>query len=168
MNMPISRTIQAYLEQHRVPYEIISHRHAVTSADTAKAAMVSPCEMAKPVILGDARGYLMAVVPGDDHVDIEHVSQRLNRRLRLVAEGTLALLFSDCELGAIPPLGRAYGIETIVDDRVLAQDHVCFMAGDHDALVRVDAESFHRLIQGAGHAPIGSTPPTSTQPGASR
>ena len=162
--MPIARTIQAYLEQHRVSYEVISHPHAVTSIETAKAAAVSPCEIAKPVILGDARGYVMAVVPGDDHVDIEQLSRRLHRRLHLVPEGTLGLLFSDCELGAIPPLGRAYGIETIVDDRVLAQNHVCFMAGDHDALVRVDADAFHQLIQGVGHAPIGSMPTTPQRP----
>lgn len=159
--MPIAPTVQAYLEQHRVAYEIISHRHAVTSVETAKAAAVSPCQIAKPVVLGDARGYVMAVVPGDEHVDIDHLSQRLRRRLRLVAEGTLGFLFRDCELGAIPPLGRAYGIETIVDDRVLAQDHVCFMAGDHDALVRVDADAFHQLTHGMGHAPIGDASPSS-------
>jgi len=164
--MPIARTIQAFLEQHRAQYEIISHRHAETSTDTAKAATVSPCQIAKPVILGDARGYVMAVVPGDEHVDLDQLSQRLKRRLRLVAEGTLALLFSDCELGAIPPLGRAYGIDTIVDDRVLAQDHVCFMAGNHDALVRVDADTFRSLIHDAGHAPIARAAPLpSAHPG---
>ncbi|OGI64253.1 MAG: hypothetical protein A2W18_08990 [Candidatus Muproteobacteria bacterium RBG_16_60_9] len=157
--MPIARTVEVYLEQNRVPYEIISHRHTLTSSDTAKAAAVSPRQIAKSVILGDARGHLMAVVPGDDHVDVDQLSGRLGRQLRLVPENTLAQLFSDCERGAIPPLGRAYGIDTIVDDRVLVQDHVCFTAGDHDALVRVDNESFRLLIKGAGHAPIGRATP---------
>lgn len=161
--MTIAKTVVGCLERHRVPYEIISHPRSMTSSDTAKAASVSPCQIAKPVILGDEQGYMMAVVPGDAQVDVAEISRRLGRRLRLVDEGTLAHLFTDCELGAIPPLGPAYGVDTLVDDRVLGEAHVCFVAGDHDELVCVDGEAFRLLIQGARHAPIGCATPTGVE-----
>jgi Ala-tRNA(Pro) deacylase len=151
----IATTVVSSLERHGIPYDVISHPHALRSGDTAKAAAVAPNEIAKPVILADDQGYVMAVVPGDDHVDVDRLSRLLGRRLRLVNEGTLAHLFTDCELGAIPPLGPAYGVATVVDDRVFAPAHVCFVAGDHDELVRVDQASFRLLIEGAHHAPIG-------------
>lgn len=156
IGMTIARTVVSSLEQHGVPYDVISHPHSLRSSDTAKAASVPPGEIAKPVILADDQGYVMAVVPGDDHVDLNRVSHLLGRHLRVVNEGTLAHLFTDCELGAIPPLGPAYGLATVVDDRVLATAHVCFVAGDHDELVRVDQASFRLLIDGARHAPIGT------------
>ena len=157
--MSIAKTVESCLEQHRIAYDVISHAHAISSGDTAKAAAVLPCQIAKPVILGDEQGYVMAVVPGDRHVDVDQLSHQLGRRLRLVDEGTFAHLFTDCELGAIPPLGPAYGVDTIIDDRLLEQAQVCFVAGDHDELVRVDQESFRTLIAGARQAPIGCTTP---------
>lgn len=157
--MPIARTVESCLERRRIPYEIISHPHSITASATAKAAAVLPSQIAKPVILADEQGYLMAVVSADSYVDVGQLARRLGRRLRLVNEGTFGHLFTDCELGAIPPLGAAYGIETIVDDRVLEQPHVCFVAGDHDELVRVDRESFRQLLEGARHAPIGCAAP---------
>lgn len=156
--MSIARTVESCLERHRIPYEIICHPHSLTSDETARVATVSPHQIAKPVILADEQGYLMAVVPGDYHVDVDELSHRLGRHLQLVDEGTFAHLFNDCELGAVPPLGPAYGVETIIDDRVLDQTQVCFVAGDHDKLVRVDASAFRLLIAGARHAPIGRAP----------
>jgi Ala-tRNA(Pro) deacylase len=155
IRMTIAKTVVSSLERHGIPYDVISHPHSLRSGDTAKAAAVAPAEIAKPVILADDQGYVMAVVPGDDHVDVDRLSHLLGRRLRLVNEGTLAHLFTDCELGAIPPLGPAYGLATVVADHVLDAAHVCFVAGDHDELVRVDQASFRLLIEGARHAPIG-------------
>jgi Ala-tRNA(Pro) deacylase len=157
--MPIARTVESCLERHRVPYEIISHPHSTTSGETARVATVSPHQIAKSVILGDEQGYLMAVVPGDCQVDVDELSHRLGRRLRLVNEATFAHLFNDCELGAVPPLGPAYGVETIIDDRLLDEAQICFVAGDHDELVRVEREAFRRLTDGARHALIGRTAP---------
>lgn len=156
--MSIARTVESCLERHRIPYEIICHPHSLTSDETARVATVSPHQIAKPVILGDEQGYLMAVVPGDYHVDVDELSHRLGRDFRLVDESTLAHLFNDCELGAVPPLGPAYGVETIVDDRVLEQTQVCFVAGDHDKLVRVEGTAFRLLTAGAHRASIGRAP----------
>ncbi len=147
--MGIARTVESCLERNNVAYDIISHRPSTTSRETAAAATVLPCQIAKPVILGDSRGYVMVVVPGDRHVEVEKVSHQLNRRLRLAAETDLAHLFRDCEARAIPPLGPSYGIETILDDRLLEQNEICFVSGDHDELIRVNREVFLTLLQGA-------------------
>jgi Ala-tRNA(Pro) deacylase len=91
----------------------------------------------------------MVVVPGDCHVDVDKVGQQLHRRLHLATEADFAHLFRDCEARAIPPLGPCYGIETIVDDRLLQQNEICFVSGDHDELIRVDREVFLTLVTGA-------------------
>lgn len=153
--MSIAKTVESCLERHRVAYDVISHPRTQSSDATAKAVTVARRQIAKAVMLGDEQGYLMAVVPGDAHVDVERLSDRLGRRLRLVEQSTFAHLFTDCEFGAVPPLGPAYGIETIIDDRVLAQGRVCFVGGDHDELICVDREAFRLLTAGAHHATLG-------------
>lgn len=161
--MPLARTVLSCLERLRIPYDIISHPHSIPTRATAEAAAVPASQIAKPVILGDEQGYLMVVIPGDRQVDIEALSRRLGRRLQLVHEDTFAHLFTDCELGAVPPLGSAYGVETLVDDRVLAQEHVCFVGGDHDELVRVTGDAFRLLIRDAPHAPLTADIPSGAQ-----
>lgn len=156
--MPLARTVESYLARQYLPYAVISHVRSLSSRETARAATVPLASVAKAVVLGDERGFIMAVVPGDMQVDVSALSYALSRQLEVVSETHLAGLFEDCQLGAIPPLGPAYGIETIVDERLLQLDTICFVAGDHDELVCVDREVFLRLINGARLGAIGCCP----------
>ncbi len=61
-------------------------------------------------------------------------------------ESELAGLFPDCEVGAIPPIGSAYGLRTLVDSRLRKEPEVYFEAGDHESLIKVSAETFRALM----------------------
>jgi len=152
--MTMAKTVEGCLERHYLPYSVIFHSRALCSRDTAQAAAVPAERIAKAVLLADANGYVMAVVPGDSHVVVDVISRDLQRDLHLVNETRLQSLFADCEAGAIPPLGPAYGIETVVDDRVLDLAEVYFVAGDHAELVRVDRNAFLLLLKDAKHGRI--------------
>ena len=78
-------------------------------------------------------------------------SRRLGRSLEIVPENRVAPLFKDCDIGAIPPLGTAYGMETILDDSLVGQPEIYFEAGDHEELIRVGGEEFLRLLGEARH-----------------
>ena len=47
----------------------------------------------------------------------------------------MAELFPDCEVGAEPPIGRLYGMTTLMDESLTADDHVTFQAGTHSDAV---------------------------------
>jgi Ala-tRNA(Pro) deacylase len=70
-------------------------------------------------------------------------------QLGLATESELVGLFKDCEIGAIPPIGPAYGIETVVDDSLLQENDVYFEAGDHEELIHVSGKQFRDLVAGA-------------------
>ena len=106
----------------------------------------------KSVILEDEHGFLMAVVPADCKVRVHDLDRQLHRHLRLATEEELARLFDDCERGAVPPLGVAYGMETVVDDRVESAAEVYFEGGDHQALIRMRGAQFTDLLKDAGHS----------------
>jgi Ala-tRNA(Pro) deacylase len=67
----------------------------------------------------------------------------------LATEQELVSLFPDCEGGAIPPLGSAYRLKTLVDSSLLEQPEVFFESGDHEHLVKVTGEQFSRLLRDA-------------------
>jgi len=72
-----------------------------------------------------------------------------SRDLHLATEDEIAELFDDCQLGAVPPLGPAYGIETLLDESLTSLADVYFEAGDHVQLVHLSGEDFQALLSGA-------------------
>ena len=149
--MAIAITLQQYLDKSGIEYDVLSHGHTETSLDTAQTTHIPPEQVAKSVILEDEDGYLMAVIPASHHIELGQLSRQLARRLGLATEDELADLFSDCDLGAIPPIGEAYHMEVVMDDNLENCHDVYFEAGDHTDLVHVHGAAFLQLMQHARH-----------------
>ena len=75
--------------------------------------------------------------------------QQFGHAVVLASEAELADLFPDCETGAVPPLGTAWGVDTFVDESLLAEAEVYFEAGDHESVVRVSGDQFEKLLENA-------------------
>jgi Ala-tRNA(Pro) deacylase len=66
---------------------------------------------------------------------------------QLVAEQKFMSLFGDCEPGAEPPIGSIFGIPTVADDTLLAQEQLTFQAGTHQDAVTISKDDYVRLAQ---------------------
>lgn len=150
--MAIASTLSDYLAEHDVAYDILTHPHTSSSGESAKVSHIPGTRLAKSVILEDDQGYVMVVVPSSQRVDLGELHRQLNRNLGLATESELVRLFNDCEIGALPAIGPAYGMETLVDDTLTEQPDIYFEAGDHEQLIHVSAEVFEALLGDAiGH-----------------
>lgn len=149
--MAIATRVADYLAEQDVDYEVIDHPHSACSAESAQLAHVPGDRIAKSVVLGDDRGYLLAVLPASCKLDLSEVHRQTNRDLGLVTEYELDALFDDCEPGAVPPLGNIYDLDTIVDENLVEQSDIYFEAGDHERLIHVSAETFENLLGEARH-----------------
>jgi Ala-tRNA(Pro) deacylase len=137
------------MTKHHVAYKAIPHRRTASSTETAAAAHVPGDRLAKSVILADEKGFMMAVLPATHHIDLGVLKRQLHRSVGLATEHELRELFLDCEPGAIPPVGAAYGLETVIDDSLCTQGDVYFECGDHEELIQVSGEQFQELIAGS-------------------
>jgi Ala-tRNA(Pro) deacylase len=135
--MPVAATLKAYLDQRGVTYDVVTHPPAGSSLRTAEAAHIPGHRLAKAVVVGDEQGHLVVVVPSTHQVDLGGLHRQLGRRLGLATESELAGLFPDCEPGAVPAVGAAYGIETCWDSVLLAEPELYLEGGDHQTLVRL-------------------------------
>ncbi len=149
--MAIAASLQRCLIRNGIRYDVVSHTPTSNSMETAQAAHVPGDRLAKSVVLRDEDGYLMAVLPATHRLELGRLYHQLKRPLGLATERELAPLFKDCEAGAIPPVGSAYGMAVIVDDSLMEQPEVYFEGGDHCEVVKVDSKDFYRLVGGAAH-----------------
>ncbi len=154
--MGIPATIREYLDLRDADYRVDIHPHSESSMRTAEAAHISGDRIAKGVLLKDEDGYLLAVLPASYSVRIGVLQDLLERPVELAPEMDLAVVFPDCEVGAVPALGPAYDIPTVVDDSLVSLAEVYFEAGDHEELIRTTGAAFGDLLDEAQHLSFGA------------
>lgn len=154
--MALAQTLESYLSERGVRYTVEQHSLSMTSLDTARNACIDEESLAKSVVLEDDRGYVLAVLPASRRLEIGRVRKKLGRPLHFSRESEMVRLFPDCALGAIPPLGAAYGLPTVIDSNFEDRDEVFFEGGDHETLVRMDGGEFLGLLATASVAEIAS------------
>lgn len=152
--MSIAYKLQDYIADRHLAWEAVTHRQSDTSLEAAQLAHVPPERIAKAVVLKGHSGYLMAVIPASDHLDVKELGEALADELTLVPERTLTGLFGDCAPGAVPPVGAAYGICTLWDESLGGWPDVYFEGGDHQTLVHMSGPEFESLMRkGAARLP---------------
>ncbi|GAB2894709.1 aminoacyl-tRNA deacylase [Microbulbifer echini] len=153
--MTIAARLSQYLNDQSVDYHLIQHPHTRTSRESAHAAHVREDQLAKAILLRDKEGFVMAVIPASSSLDLRAVHMETGRNgLTMVAENELGSVFPDCELGALPPIGQAYGITTLLDSGLSHCETIFFEAGDHEELVEMNGPQFNKLFAGCRSADL--------------
>ena len=152
--MGVAITLKDYLTNHNIDYTELTHEHSATALESASATHVAGDLVVKAVLLSDGTEYLLAALPADRRLEINRLCDFLEQDYELASEDEIADVFSDCEVGAIPPTGEAYGLRTIWDDALSKPDGVYLEAGDHETLIRVGKDDFLRLMGDASHTTI--------------
>ena len=144
--MAVAKKLQSYLDNHGIDYEVLPHPHSHSSMETAEVAHIPGAHLAKAVIVNDDDSYLMVVIPSTEHVALGVLHKQLNRQVGLATEAELKGLFPDCEIGAIPALGDAYGVKTLWDSALAEAPDIYFEGGDHENVVRISRDGLQPLL----------------------
>jgi Ala-tRNA(Pro) deacylase len=152
--MGIALTLQQYLDDRHVDYEVTTHKHTSCSSQTVLASHVPGDALAKAVVLTREGGFVVAVVPASCKVELDAVERMLHCPVRIAGEEEIDGLFPDCEAGAVPPIVAAYALDAIVDDRLEQQPEIYLEGGDHRSLIHVHGDRFRDLMRDAPHGAI--------------
>lgn len=152
--MAYAMTVENFLGRHHLPYEMVSHAPTDSSLDSARAAHVPPERVAKGVLLNAHGKYVLAVTRADCHLNLGELRRELQADVELATREDLEKVFDDCVLGAVPPLGPAYGIESIWDDELVNAPDLYFELGDHAHLVHMSTRDFLALLGNERHGSI--------------
>ncbi|MCA6105769.1 aminoacyl-tRNA deacylase [Bradyrhizobium cenepequi] len=149
--MSIAPTLQKYLAAENIQYDEIRHEPSMSSARTAEACNISGDRLAKGVVLRRDGEYILAVVPASHHLRLAELRTTLGDTVDMADETEINRLFRDCARGAVPAVGKCYGLDIIVDDSIETQPEIYMEAGDHETLLHLTHEQFARLTANAPH-----------------
>jgi Ala-tRNA(Pro) deacylase len=155
--MGIALTLQEYLDDRHVAYDVMLHRRTHCSYDTARASHVPGDRVAKAVVLTREGGFVVAVVPASARVRVDVIERMLHCPVELASEEEIVELFPDCETGAVPPIPEAYAVDAFMDESFDTQPDVYLEGGDHRSLIHISGTEFRSLMKDARRASIAAT-----------
>jgi Ala-tRNA(Pro) deacylase len=89
----------------------------------------------------------MLALPANLRVNFAKAVESLGgKQVRLALEDEFAAAFPDCDLGAMPPFGNLYDLETIVDRQLAGAETLVFNAGTHEDTVHLNYADYERLV----------------------
>ena len=136
-----------YLDANHVSYELLEHEPTMSASAEAQLTGRPRSQVAKTVVLQDDRGYVLAIVPASERLDLHKVREALGstKALRLATEEEMAQDFPGFEVGATPPLGPMLPRAELVDRRLLDEDRIVCAGGDHRHSLLLDPRDVVRL-----------------------
>jgi Ala-tRNA(Pro) deacylase len=134
------------LDRAGVQYELLPHSRTESAAAEAEALSVDPRDVAKTLVLTTPEGFVRAVLPATDRLDLRKVRELLGtKEIELATEEQMAEAYPEFEVGAVPPIAGSRGDRVLVDLGLGKREWVVFDAGGHEQSVRVRSDDLVRI-----------------------
>lgn len=143
MNIPAS--VNQCLTQGNGHFKGRKTTAAGSFVETVLQAGIPLNTVVKAVILKSGKAHLMAIVRGDQKVDLPTINKLFKREFVGCSETETAALLEECDPHAIPPLPGAFGLRAVMDKSVAEMEQVIFATGLPGMLVSGSREDFAAL-----------------------
>jgi Ala-tRNA(Pro) deacylase len=138
--------IRDFLALRRVHFELLLHQPAACATRRAQCLHVPGRSVAKAVLVRAGEHFVLAVLPATHWIDLARLAACLDvPELRLATEDEIAAIFVDCERGALPPFGSAYGLQTVVDSHLAGAAEIVVEGNLRHEGLRVRYRDFEQL-----------------------
>jgi Ala-tRNA(Pro) deacylase len=139
--------VRNLLRQRGVPYHELHHPEAFTAQEVAQREHVSGHRVAKVVIVMANDQPVELVLPASRRIVLERVRELLGATdVRLAQESEIEKSFSDCEVGAVPPLRHWKDVDVLMDASMQIEGEILFQAGTHRDAVRLRFEDWFQIV----------------------
>lgn len=143
-----TKIIKDYLDQNNIKYVSIKHSRAYTAQEIAASAHIDGRKIAKTVVLKISGKLAFAVLPATYKVDFDLIREAIGSKdIRLATEQEFKDKCPGCEVGAMPPMGNLFEIETYVAASLVEDEEIAFNAGTHTELIRMNYTDFEKLVK---------------------
>jgi Ala-tRNA(Pro) deacylase len=140
--------LQEYLDSQHVRYVSIKHSPAFTAQEIAASAHIPGEDIAKTVVVKLDGKMALVVLPAPEMVRLNHLKAELGvGEAEIASEAEFKDRFPDCEVGAMPPFGNLYEMDTLVEESLAGDHEIAFNAGTHTELIRMAYADYERLVR---------------------
>ena len=137
VTMPVEQ-IKEYLDAHNIQYIAVEHSVAYTAKEIADRVKIKGDQMAKTVIVTLDGAMSMVVLPASCRIRWDRFMHAMGTELvALASEDEFKGRFPDCEVGAMPPFGNLFNIDTYMYEGFDEEGEIAFRAGNHHEIIKM-------------------------------
>lgn len=135
-----------YLDSLLVDYTLVPHTTTFTAQETAESAHIKGRDLAKVIVLGSGQLMSMVVIPANCVLLQSDLSRVLRAPdLTIVPEHQFAERFPECEVGAMPPFGKLYGMDVFLAKDLAQNSSITFNGGTHNLLIKMRMSDYRDI-----------------------
>ena len=152
--MPISRKLIDFLEKNKVKYTPLKHRTVYTAYDKAQTLRLPEKIIGKTLVLKIDKNLAVVLIPANKNLDknkLKKVAKALPtgrqvRNLGFVSEKIMKNQLKGVKVGAIPPFGNLWGLETFIDKSLINQPKIIVNSGDYTWSIKISPAALKKII----------------------
>ena len=139
--------IRKMLERRGIAFEELHHPEVYTAQEVAQREHVSGHHLAKVVVVMADGNPVELVLPASRHVTLDRVRTVSHaHEIRLATEAEMEKFFTDCELGAIPPLRHWKDVGVLMDRSLNVEGDILFQAGTLADAARLNFRDWYEMV----------------------
>ncbi len=155
--MLLPKKLINFLEKNKVSYDVLEHRTVYTAFDKAKTLKVKPNIVGKTLALKVDRELIVVLLTANKNIDKIKLKKIINlyrkkekekavKKIDFASERLIKNRFKGVKLGAIPPFGNLFKIQTIVSRSLLNKPEIIISSGCYDKSIRMKGASLKKII----------------------
>jgi len=137
-----------FLEKNKIKYELLSHRTVFTAHDKANTLRLPEKIIAKVLLIKADKERIFALLAANKRLCKKKFKKAINakrkkeglkpaKKIDFVKEAWMKRNMKDVDLGAMPPFGSLWKVETMADKSLMRQKEIVIPAGKYIFSVKV-------------------------------
>ena len=153
--MTLFQDIVAFLDQHKIQYDLIEHAPVKTSEEAARIR-VEPWKLpfetllamaAKALVVRSNGQFFLFVLPGTKKMNWKTVKFLLRNESASLATPEEVIKVSSVPIGSVPPFGNLFNPPIqVYMERTLSPGEICFNPGEFGKSIKMKREDYIKLV----------------------
>jgi aspartyl-tRNA synthetase len=139
--------ITKLLDDNSMEYKVMEHEPVHTCEEAAKVRGTQLSQGTKALILRADAKYIMAILPGNKELDIERLKKITQAKILELANAQQVKEVTNCNIGAVPPFGNLFSLETYADNAITQNETIAFNAGSNKKSLQMKVKDLFKLVK---------------------
>ena len=137
-----------YLEQKKIPFEIVKYDHEEKGAEFAARASGYPLKRTVKTLVVDLGGgeHLLALMPGDKQLSMKRLARVCGVKRAAMVDTRTAERITGYLVGGISPLGTKLKLKVVMEASILKFEKILINAGQRGTMLKIAPEIIRSLL----------------------
>jgi Ala-tRNA(Pro) deacylase len=145
--MAIPQKIIKFLNKSKIKYQTIEHRTVYTAFDKAATLKVSPKIIGKTLVVKLDRLPALVLIPANKILDKQKLKKIAKvKSVDFIKETWMKKNLKGVKVGAVPPFGNLWQLQTFIDKTLLREQKIIFNSGDYNFSIKTSPANLKKLI----------------------